>query len=101
MKTLLLGFCIFGAAAAFGQVAGATSNEPVPIRINSHEKHATQMALESEKSLLITSSPVSARGQRPLWELMPPSEEVSLGQAARLLRRQHADDKKSKVYVHD
>lgn len=101
MKTVLLGFCIFGATAAFGQATGAISNEPVPIRINSHEKHATQMALENEKSLLISSGPVSARGQRPLWELMPPSEEVSLGQAARLLRKQHADDKKSKVYVHD
>ena len=101
MKTLLLGFCIFGATAAFGQAAGAISNEPVPIRINSHEKHATQTALESEKSLLISSSPVSARGERPLWELMPPSEDVSLGQAARLLRKQHSDDKKSKVYVHD
>jgi hypothetical protein len=101
MKTLLLGFCIFGATAAFAQGAAAISNEPVPIRVNSHEKHATQMALESEKSLLISSRPVSARGERPLWELMPPPEEVSLGQAARLLRKQHADDKKSKVYVHD
>ena len=101
MKTLLLGFCILGGTAAFGQGAGAISNESVPIRMNSHQKRATQMALDSGKSLLISSSPVSARGERPLWELMPPSEEVSLGQLARWLRKQHADDKKSKVYVHD
>ena len=101
MKTLLLGFCVFGATLAFGQTASVLSNEPTPIQITAHPARATHTALVSEQSLLTSSIPFSARGERPLWELMPPPEEVSLGQAARLLRKQHADDKKSKVYFHD
>ena len=101
MKTLLLGFFVFGATAAFGQTASVLSNEPTPIRINDHTARASQKSLAGEQSLLISSSVISARGERPLWELMQPSEEVSLGEAARLLRQQHAVDKKAKVYIHD
>jgi hypothetical protein len=101
MKTLVLGFCILGAAAAFGQTASVLSNEPAAIQINNHPARASQKSLASERSLLISSNVVSARGERPLWELVPSREEVSLGEAARLLRKQHAAEKKAKVYVHD
>ena len=101
MKTLLLGFFVLAATAAFGQTASALSNESSPIRIYGHPERASQKSLADEQSLLISSNVVSARGERPLWELVQPSEEISLGEAARLLRQQHMADKKAKVYVHD
>jgi hypothetical protein len=102
MKTLILGLCLFGATAAFGQLASAISNEPQIIQIPSHPGHASQKSLAEEQTLLITSNPIQAHGERPLWEVVQaPRPEVPLGDTARLFRSQHTAEKKAKVYWHD
>lgn len=98
MKTTLFAMLFLCATAAFGQAAGVgISNEPQPISIPSHQQHASQQAMQSEQSLLITSyGETSARGERPLWEAgAKPPAEVPLGDIARLLRNQHAVVKKA------
>ncbi|MBI3477860.1 MAG: hypothetical protein HY010_19160 [Acidobacteria bacterium] len=98
MKTTLFALLFFCATAAFGQAAGVSvSNEPNPIQIPSHQQHASQHAIQSGESLLITSySETSARGERPLWEAgAKPPAEVPLGDVARLLRNEHATVKKA------
>ncbi|HWZ82963.1 MAG TPA: hypothetical protein VNW47_10075 [Terriglobales bacterium] len=98
MKTTLFSLLVLCATAAFGQAAGlGVSSEPQPISIPSHQQHASQHAIESEQSLLITSySDTSARGERPLWEAgAKPPAEVPLGDVARLLRNEHATARKA------
>lgn len=98
MKTTLFALLFLCATAAFGQSVGlAVSAEPQPIQMNSHLQHASQHALQSEQSLLISSGGnTSARGERPLWEAgAKPAAEVPLGDVARLLRSEHATAKKA------
>src|SRR5437660_9532335 len=68
MKTTLFLFCLFCAGAAFGQSTtgyGALSNEPQVLQMPSHPQHAAQRPMAAEQSLLETSVPLYARGQRP------------------------------------
>jgi hypothetical protein len=51
--------------------------------------------LAAELNLLGNSSYVYARGERPLWEVGPKPVEVSLGEIARNLRKQHEFAKKA------
>jgi len=98
MKTTLFALLLLCATAAFGQAASlGISNEPQPISIPSHQQHASQHAIASDQSLLITSnSDTSARGERPLWEAgAKPPAEVPLGDVARLLRNEHTSAKRA------
>ena len=45
----------------------------------------------------MSSVNVQAHGVRPLWEVAKPSEPVPLGDAARLLRKEHAAAKKADI----
>ncbi len=98
MKTVMiaLSVCFFlCATAAFGQVGGVLSNEPQIIQPASHPQHASPQEMSLERSLLISSGYVTAKGERPLWEFGVVKPTVPLGDTARLLRQEHATAKKA------
>src|SRR5438105_15800454 len=100
MKTTLFLFCLFCAGAAFGQSTtgyGALSNEPQVLQMPSHPQHATQRPMAPEQSLLETEVLIYARGQRPLWDFEKLSEPITLGDAARDLRKAHRVTQKASV----
>ena len=103
MKTVFCLFCVFFAAAAFGQNVGgglsALSNEPIRIAVPDHPEHASQKPMLMEQSLLDTSTFTSAHGERPLWEVAPVKEEVPLGDVARAFRKEHTIVKRSATVV--
>ncbi|HUM06284.1 MAG TPA: hypothetical protein VLT90_12540 [Terriglobales bacterium] len=101
MKTTLLALFLLTASAAFGQAIGASviNSEPNIFHIPSHELRATQSQLANEQSILFTAVNPSAQGERPLWEVVKPAPQPSLGEVARALRQEHATAKKAvKVY---
>jgi hypothetical protein len=98
MKTLLFMSCLLCATLAVGQSSAgvsALSSEPIRIEVPSHPQHASQQSLSGEQSLLITSEYLYAQGERPLWEVAPATHAEPLGDVARMLRKQHADTKKT------
>ena len=101
MKTLAFMLSLFCATGALAQVAGVLSSEPQRIEVPSHPEHASRQPLAAEKSILGDTTPTIAHGVRPLWELAPVHEEISLGEAARIQRRQHASAKKAPVVWHN
>jgi hypothetical protein len=97
MKKILFVFCLLSATAAFAQnYAGGTalSSEPIIYESPSHPAHASYVPMSSEQSVLASSSYSSAQGERPFSDF-PQPEQVSLGTAARELRKQHDQVKKS------
>jgi len=98
MKNLSFLFvvCVL-AVTATGQVAGRVNAEPHAFVIPSHPQRATQMAMATPQSLVQHSSSMSAKGERPLWELMPEAPIVPLGDTARTLRKEHLAAKKAVV----
>ncbi len=101
MKTFIFMLSMFCATGALGQVAGVLSSEVQKIEIPSHPAHASQQPMAQEQSILSAAAPTVVRGERPLWEVAPVKEEISLGEAARLQRKQHANDKKAPVVWHN
>jgi len=101
MKTAVFMLCMLCATGALGQVGSALSNEAQKIDIPSHPQHASQQSLAQEQNILGNSAPTVTHGERPLWELAPVKEEISLGQAARIQRKQHSSDKKAPVIWHN
>ncbi|HEY7616048.1 MAG TPA: hypothetical protein VH744_04535 [Terriglobales bacterium] len=100
MKTTLIALCVLCATAAFGQaVSGgsALSNYPQATQFVSHPEQAAPKAMASQQNLLITSGSVHARGERPLWEVVPARQITSLGETARILRKEHANAKKATI----
>ena len=100
MKTTLFALFFLCATAALGQSAASLSNEPQVIQIPSHNLQASQHSMEPERTLLITSSSVYGRGERPLWEFAAQAPAaIPLGDVARLLRNQHATAMKATKVV--
>jgi hypothetical protein len=99
MKTLVLLVCILSSAVALGQAAGAStlSSQPVVRWAPSHAEHAAQKPMAQLQTLLGDRNYTSAHGERPLWEVAPSTVEPPLGDTARLLKKQRATTKKSKV----
>ncbi len=96
MRMACLALLVFSTALAFGQSIGsAISSEPVVYSFPSHPQRAEIKPMADEKSLLLPSGSTQARGTRPLWELAPPKQEVSLGDVARALKQERATVKKS------
>lgn len=98
MKKILLVLCLLCATAAFGQYLGASgiSTEPnIPVS-PSHPAHASYTPMSQEQSVLANSSYTSAHGERPFSDF-PQPEAISLGTAARELRKEHAQLKKARV----
>jgi hypothetical protein len=98
MKKALFVLCLLSATAAFAQYGGASyiSSEPHIPQSPSHPAHASYAPMSQEQTVLATSSYSSAQGERPASDF-PQQEAVSLGAAARELRNQHAQPKKSRV----
>lgn len=95
MKTvsfLIVSGVLCGSALA---QSGGTAPSSSPLRISDHPEHASQTTMGQSQDLLEHSGMVSAHGELPLWELMPPKTETPLGDVARALRKEHAADKKA------
>jgi len=99
MKKTLFMLCLLSASAAFAQNQynpyGLNSQITTP-QFNSHDAHASFAPMSQERSILASSGFASAQGDRPASDF-PQAEGVSLGAAARELRKQHAQVKKSRV----
>ena len=98
MKATILGMCLLCATAAFAQSSGvgyALNADAHPAEFSSHPERAIQHPLGSEQSVLETSESVWAHGELPLWEVAQKKEQVSLGDAARVWRKEHEKVKKA------
>ncbi len=95
---ILISCLVFLAGAAFGQVAASSlSAQPTFVEFQTHDQHASQHDMGRIQNVMEESVDYVGHGERPLWEVAPPVHEVSLGEAARALRAEHATAKKSKV----
>jgi len=100
MRIAILIFCLvfFVAGAAFGQVAASSiSAQPTIVEFQTHDQHASQHDMGRTQNVMEESIDYVGHGERPLWEVAPPVHEVSLGEAARALKAEHAAAKKSKI----
>ena len=87
---------VLGSVGAAAQIGGALSSEPQVYTVPSHPQHAMRQPLADEKTLLDSSPFVSAKGERPLWEVPQQVTYVMpLGDVARLLRKEHEAAKKA------
>ncbi len=99
MKKTLFVLCLFSAAAALAQNyggAGYISSEPVIYQSPSHPAHAAYAPMSQEHSVIAATSYSSAQGERPASDF-PQAEGVSLGTAARDLKKQRDGVKKSAI----
>ncbi len=99
MKKTLFVLCLLSATAAFAQnytLGGSRNSDPVIYDVPSHPAHADYVPMSPERNILGSSSYASAQGERPASDF-PQAEPISLGAAARELRKQHAQVKKSRV----
>jgi len=99
MKKTLFVLCLLSTTAALAQYVGSASyisNEPQIYRSPGHPAHAAYAPMSQEQSVLAATNYSAAQGERPASDF-PQAESVSLGAAARELRKQHAQLKKSRV----
>jgi hypothetical protein len=104
MKTVLFMLsmlCATGALAQSGAGVSVLSGDVQKWEMISHESHASVKPLAQEQNLIGTSNPTYVRGERPLWEVGQIKDELSLGEAARIQRKQHVNDKKAPVVWHN
>jgi hypothetical protein len=90
MKTIF-SFVLLCSIAAFGQ--STISSEPYPIHVAEHIQHASQHAVAQEQSLLNNGGVTTASGERKASDVTTRRDEVSLGEAAREIRK--AEGKKT------
>ncbi len=98
MKTTLFVLFLLLTSAAFGQSAGvgwALDSQPQVVHVPSHPQTAAPQPMAAELNLLGNTNYASAHGERPLWEVGAKPVEVSLGEIARNLRKQHDVAKKA------
>jgi len=99
MKPALFVLCLLSTSAAFAQYVGGASyisNEPQIYQFASHPAHASYAPMSQEQNVLAATTYSTAQGERPASDF-PHAEDVSLGAAARELRQQHAQLKKSPI----
>ena len=99
MKKTLFVLCLLSTTTAFAQYYGSAptlNSQPQIYVAPSHPAHASYAAIAQEQTVLSSSSYSSAQGERPFSDF-PQPEAVSLGTAARELKKQRADSKKSSV----
>ena len=90
MKKTLFVILLLCATAAFAQYGGVGTLNPQvqSYQFVSHPAHAAFSAMAQEQSNLSSASYGAAQGERPVSDF-PHAEAVSLGTAARELRKQH------------
>ncbi|HLX83472.1 MAG TPA: hypothetical protein VKR59_06220 [Terriglobales bacterium] len=82
-------------AQSFGGIGSLNSQQNIPY-VASHPAHASYAPMASEQSVLGTAGVSLAQGERPFSDFPQPAE-VSLGAAARELKKQHEPAKKSAI----
>lgn len=99
MKTALLStMIVLWGSAAFGQAStgvSALSGQPQPLVFESHPAHASRTPMASDQDQNGGAIIIYEQGERPLWEVATPKQEISLGEAARALREEHSSVKKA------
>ena len=97
MKTTLLVFCLLLTTAAFGQYwGGGISAQPQIYIPPDHPAHASFSSISDGTSFVGGGSYTIAQGDRPASDF-PQLAQISLGDAARELRKQHEKVKKARV----
>lgn len=99
--TLILLAFLFCAAAAFGQ-AGALPNQPMVLELPDHPQHAAYAPLATESPLVgggVGQTYSYEKGEQPLWEFGPVSQEPSLGDVARAHRKEKLTAKKAEIVL--
>jgi hypothetical protein len=99
MKKALFVFSLLFSTAAFGQYLVGSSNigtQPYIPALPDHPAHASYAPMSSGQSVLGSGSYASAQGERPVSDF-PQPEAVSLGAAARELRKEHTQLKKARA----
>ncbi len=99
MKKILFVFFLLSTAAAFGQYtlgSGALNNQAQSYQFQSHPAHADYAPMSAERSVLPSTTFLSAQGERRASDF-PQPEAMPLGTIARALRKQHDEMKKSRV----
>ena len=99
MKKILFVLCLLFATTALAQsYAGLNTlnSQPQIYEIPSHPQHAGYAPLAPEQNVLGSMGYGIAQGERPASDF-PQAEAVSIGAAARELKKQHAQVKKSRV----
>ncbi len=95
MKKTLFALCLLCTTAAFGQYIGATiSSQPQVYEAPSHPAHASYEPIAQETSVIGGNTFSYAQGERPASDF-PQPPAVSLGAAARELKKQHTQVKKA------
>ena len=98
MKKTLLILSLLLTTSAFGQYlnGGYISSQPVPVIIPSHPAHAEYAPLATEQSVVVGGSYLIGQGERPLWDI-PRAPEKPLGDSARELKKEHAQNKRARI----
>ena len=103
MKNTFFAFCILSVTAAFAQAGGASAMgmEGPSYQFSSHPQHADIVPLAQEQNILAPSNYFVVHGERPASDFPQIENEnqkktvIALGTAAREIRRQHAEQRKS------
>jgi hypothetical protein len=102
MKTMIVLLLVISATGAFAQSYGTVLNgDPVIFRIPGHPEHASMQEMAAPHYIVHATNGTVGFGVQPLWEFPVVSESVSLGEAARELRKQHATAKKAEKVLSD
>jgi hypothetical protein len=97
MKKLLFVLLLFSASAAFGQYSvNHLENQPNVFHPAEHPATAFYSHLAGERSIVGGGGTDYARGDRPASDF-PQMAVVPLGDAARELKKQHAQVKKARI----
>jgi len=96
MKMTLLVFCLVLTTAAFGQYNSSINSQPQPYHSPEHPAHASYAPMASGQSVVGGGGYIIAQGDRPASDF-PQQVQISLGEAARELRKQHQQVKKARV----
>jgi len=95
MKITLLVFCLLLTTAAFGQYANSINSQSNPYRSPDHPAHASYAEIPTGQSMVGGGGYTLAQGDRPASDF-PQKPQISLGDAARELRKQHEQVKKAR-----
>ena len=97
MKPTLLVFCLLISTAAFGQyIGGYLNSQPQVYQPPDHPAHASYAPIASERSVVGGTGYLMAEGDRPASDF-PQAAQVSLGDTARELKKQHEQAKKARI----
>jgi hypothetical protein len=89
-------FCTAAFAQSFVGGGGSISTEPYIPSSPNHPAHASFAPMAEGQNILGAGSYASAQGERPPSDF-PQPEPISLGAAARELKKEHSEFKKAKV----